>query len=122
MGKYVIALLIGILIGNLLRRLIEKYWMDILIAILYVVMFVLIAPLYVITLPVRIINSITNAAASERKIVREYDRIFCEASTMEKVARINRKIRSVSRALEYKLKRKKEKEIKELLRETRWVI
>ena len=110
MGKYVIALCIGILIGNALRRVFEKHWMDILIGIIYVVMFVIITPLYIITLPIRIFNAISYACVTESKIIREYDRIFYEASSMEKVAKINRKIVRFQKTLEQRLNKRREKE------------
>lgn len=112
MGKYVIVLCIGILIGNALRRILEKYCQDILIGIMYVVMFVLIVPLYVITFPIRIINAIGNASVTESKIIREYDRIFCEAETMENVSKIIRKITRFEKVLKHKLISKEKKKSK----------
>lgn len=122
MGKYIVALVIGILIGNALRRVFEKYWMDILIGILYVAMFVLLTPLYIITLPWIIINTIINVSTSERKIVREYDRIFYQANTMEEVRKINLKITRLSRVLKNRLNKQKAKTMKELLKDAKWVI
>ena len=85
MGKYILLFFIGILVGNLSKKLVEKYWMDVLIGILYVAMFTIIGLWYVITLPITIINLICNLTVIESKIIREYDRIFYQVGTMEKV-------------------------------------
>lgn len=122
MGKYVIALCIGILIGNVLRRFFEKHWMDIFIGIMYVAMFVLIAPLYVITFPIRVFNTIRNNYVTEKKVIREYDRIFFEAGTMEKVSKINRRIEKFQSVLEKKAKKQKEKEAKKTLTDAKWLL
>ena len=114
----VIVSLIAILLG---RRL-SKYASDILVAIIYVGMCIFLFPLHIYMFLIRGYNILRAICMPQSKIIRWYDRIFCECDTVERVGKINRKIRNLEDVIECKQIKKIEKMSIRTLENSKWVI
>lgn len=118
MLKIFITVVIAVFVGGILL----KYWKGIFNIVASVILTFLLGILLVLDIPFRIIRVFMPSCNCERKLIREYDRVFCELNGMKAVSRANRNIKNIESTLTKQIEKRKNRELMKLLNEAKWVI
>ncbi len=115
MFKIFIAALLGVIVGWILL----KFWREIFAVIISICIIAFSIVLSIVTFPVRIIMSF---GSDEKKLVREYDKIFFEARNKKQIKACNKRIKRIETILKRHKDKKQEKDMIEMLNKAKWTI
>ena len=115
MFKIFIAVLLGVIVGGVLL----KFWREIFAVVISICIIAFSIVLSIITLPIRIIMSF---GSDDKKLVREYDRIFFEAKDKKQIKACNKRIKRIETILKRRKDKEMEKSFIKMLNKAKWAI
>lgn len=117
-----ITVVAAVVVGGIL----VKFWRPILGYTLGITMFVLafviLIPMFILSLPVRLYMVCISEEKLEEKMVRSYDKMLHEASNQEELAKCRRTIKWVQSILQQRKEKRDNKHVENLLEEAKWVL
>lgn len=114
-----------VLLAVLFAVLLVKFWRLILSAIVALIAIIIAIILDILFMPIRIVLKISGYYSEEklrRKIVEQYDNIFFRVNSQKELIRIMKKIKNLEGSLWRVEEKKRDKEIKKILKECKWAL
>ena len=106
--------------------IIVKFWRPILtctlalvILVIYLVIFI---PMLILSFPLRLYWVCASDETLEEHITRTYDKMLHEAYSKEEMSRCQKRIKSILIILKKREEKKRDKQVKNMLEESKWVL